>query len=324
MQTNKLLELYDEAYADVYDARFNVAEGYKHVADFEIEVLRQFLTVAESWLDVACGTGYFLSKFPGTKRAGFDYSPAMLNLAKRRNGDALFLQQGDFRDAQPEWENKWDLVSCMWGAYCYAESMNDINRLIRNLSDWTSEKGVCFFPLIDIEDVLYWRQSLKYRNPDIQVFGGPQYVTGVIWSYEDSMHNKMHENLISPHIEYLIERFSRVFSRIDVVYYPPYPHPVPGQRKGLIASGKNGNFTKEMSDVFEAIKVESDENKRNVLTMEQLEKMLNESSGEQAQTAEIKNDSMENEQNVGWLRKIWRALPEGAQGRIRRAIGEKK
>lgn len=323
MQKNDLLELYDETYADVYDARFNVAEGYKHVADFEIEVLQQFHTVVGNWIDIACGTGYFLSKFPGISRAGLDYSPSMLKLARERNPDALFLQQGDFRDKHPEWENKWDLVSCMWGAYCYVESMNDINQLIENLCSWTSENGVCFFPLIDIEDVLYWRQSLLYRNPDIQVFGGPQYVTGVIWTYEDSKHNKKHENLISPHIEYLTERFSQTFSRIDVVYYPPYPHPVPGQRKALIATGKNGNLREEMKNVFESIKEQSDENKRNVLTMEQLEKMLNNVPDNNAPDDKLDNSSLINERKAGWLRKIWRTLPQGVQSSIRKAIGEK-
>ncbi|MHC5820258.1 MAG: methyltransferase domain-containing protein [Nostoc sp.] len=42
------------------------------------------------WLEVACGTGYFLSCFPEIERAGLDISPAMLKVAKQANPARIF------------------------------------------------------------------------------------------------------------------------------------------------------------------------------------------------------------------------------------------
>ncbi|MCB1025375.1 MAG: class I SAM-dependent methyltransferase [Acidobacteria bacterium] len=318
METNKVIELYDEEYAEAYDDRFIHTEGYKHVTDFEIELLKGCLDYSENWLDVACGTGYFLSQFKGKERAGIDLSPGMLKLAKSRNEDALFIKQQDFRFENPDFDAKWDLVSSMWGAYCYVESMTEINKFIKNISDWTSDDGICFLPIIDLEDVLYWRESLQYCNPDIQIFGGPSYVNGVIWSYTDNLHNKHHENMIAAHTEYLTEQLAKQFSRIDIVYYPPYPPPIPGQRKGLIATGKNGKVSETAAKIFDEIAVASNDNREKVLSMAALEEMLD--PKEPLEVPQIEpSDKL---QDAGWLRSIWRRSPEFVKKSVRKVIGE--
>lgn len=330
METEKIPELYDKEYAQNYDDRFIYDKDYKHVTDFEVEVLEQLLSVSDSWLDVGCGTGYFMSKFPNATRAGLDLSPGMLSVARERNSTALFLEQGDFRTERPEWNGKWDVVSCMWCAYCYVESMSEIDSVIHNLSNWTSENGICFLPICDLEDVLFNRGELRHYNPDIEIFGGPCYVNGVVWSYVDSKYNKKHENLISPHIEYLIRLFKEKFSRVEIVYYPPFPFPIPGQRKALVAFGKNTALSPETEIVIEKILEKSREHKANVLSVEaaaEIYRKWAEQSGQSEQSEQAESSS-ENEvqqvapANAGWLRKTWRASPTKFQKLVRKILGE--
>src|SRR2546423_2406165 len=113
MRREDILELYDEEYAAHYNERLLLGDAYKETTEFEVSLLQEMLQPAGNWLDVACGTGYMLSQFPGVKRGGLDLSPSMLELAMRANPDADFVL-GDFLDDRPEWRNSWDLVSCMW------------------------------------------------------------------------------------------------------------------------------------------------------------------------------------------------------------------
>jgi trans-aconitate methyltransferase len=151
MDKNDVLEIYDEDYAQKYNQRFLLNEKSRKNADFEQETIRKLLgEIGEDakWLDVAGGTGYFLSRFPNLERAGLDISPAMLKVAKQANPDALFVQ-GDYRDKRPQWEGKWELVSCMWWAYSYVESLSELEKVIENFASWTSKRGICFLPVCD-------------------------------------------------------------------------------------------------------------------------------------------------------------------------------
>jgi ubiquinone/menaquinone biosynthesis C-methylase UbiE len=127
MDRRQVLTTYDEQYARTYDERFILSEHYRSKNEFEVEVLTELLQDGGHWLDVACGTGYFLSRFPGVPRAGLDISPAMLARAREANPDALFFREGDFTEDVPEWHGQWDLVTCMWYAYGMVESLAEVD-----------------------------------------------------------------------------------------------------------------------------------------------------------------------------------------------------
>src|SRR5437763_8239050 len=95
--------------------------------------------------DVACAAGWFLSQFAGRNRAGLDISPAILARAGIASPDAE-LRQGDFLEDQPAWHDRLDLVSCVWFAYCYVQTVDDVERLIANMAGWTSPTGVVSLP----------------------------------------------------------------------------------------------------------------------------------------------------------------------------------
>ncbi len=106
MNKNDVLEIYDEDYAEKYNQRFLINDLSKIDADFEQATIRKLLSElgeGAKWLDVACGTGYFLKCFPEIERAGLDISPAMLKVAKQTNPNALFFE-GDYKNKRPQWE----------------------------------------------------------------------------------------------------------------------------------------------------------------------------------------------------------------------------
>ena len=82
MTRDEIIRLYDEDYASTYEEQFLLSPLTKADTKFETDLLREFLKPGVTWLDVACGTGYFLRQFPEVERAGLDLSPAMLQRAR--------------------------------------------------------------------------------------------------------------------------------------------------------------------------------------------------------------------------------------------------
>lgn len=220
MSKDNVLEIYDENYAQEYNQRFLLNEASKKNADFEEETISKLLDeIGEraTWLDVACGTGYFLSRFSRVKRAGLDISPAMLEVAQQANPNAL-LVQGDYRDKRPQWENKWDLVSCMWWAYCYVESISELETVIANFADWASNQGICFFPVCDPEEMVTGGSKLSpIRN--VPGYGGEIQVSGIFWNWIDEESDKQHKHLLAPQVEAVVEIFKRHFDQVEIIEY---------------------------------------------------------------------------------------------------------
>jgi SAM-dependent methyltransferase len=128
MKPEEITRLYDEGYAVAYDEKFLLSPPAKPENDHELELLRGFLTAGVRWLDVACGTGYFLRHFPQIERAGIDLSPAMLRLAREANPGVVLFER-DFREPKASWADHWGLVSCMWYAYGLVDTVPLSGRL---------------------------------------------------------------------------------------------------------------------------------------------------------------------------------------------------
>ena len=114
MKPEALQQLYDEAYAEQYNARFITHQNHGGKTAAEREVLgKAFDRIGPSarWLDLACGTGYFLAQFPNINRTGLDLSPGMLGYARKNNPDVP-LVQGDFRNRDLFAPGSFDVISC--------------------------------------------------------------------------------------------------------------------------------------------------------------------------------------------------------------------
>jgi ubiquinone/menaquinone biosynthesis C-methylase UbiE len=64
MNRDEIVRLYDEAYAAIYEREFLLAPLVQSDTEAELALLKGFLTTGTTWLDVACGTGFFLRHFP--------------------------------------------------------------------------------------------------------------------------------------------------------------------------------------------------------------------------------------------------------------------
>lgn len=234
MKKEQVVDTYDEGYATTYNERF-LLNKCQVCSDHEIEIVRQLLVPGGRWLDVGCGTGYVLSRFPGVPRAGLDLAPAMLKLASQANPDALFLREGDFIDDVPEWYGQWALVTCMWYAYCLVESMAEVERVIKNLARWTSDLGACFVPLCD-PALLAADMRIPYRTAEA-FHGGTLMITGVIWTWSEES-GKQHQNVVTPQVEHMVTMFNEYFNVVEVVEYPLYKPGQNPQRKAIIAKAK--------------------------------------------------------------------------------------
>lgn len=227
-------DLYDAGYAEAYDERFLLAPWPKAGLDFEVDALRPFVErPGATWLDAGCGTGHVLSLFPGVDRAGLDLSPAMLEQAAAANEDVRELRQGDFREDIEEWHGAWDVVSCMWSAYQYVESMPEIDTVFGNLARWVAPGGTLFVPLSDLEDLRY--VDIPYEaDPD--VWYGTIALTGVTWSWTEDT-GKFHRHLVAPQAGHVVRLLEPHFEKVEVLRYPPF---FPGgiSRKAVLATGR--------------------------------------------------------------------------------------
>ncbi|MDJ1170552.1 UbiA family prenyltransferase [Roseofilum sp. BLCC_M154] len=237
MKKKHIHKIYDRNYAQNYNQRFLLNDLSKIDADFEQETIAQLLDEIgdnPQWLDVACGTGYFLSCFPEIKRAGLDISPAMLETARQAN-PSIPLIQGDYRDKRPEWESKWDLISCMFWAYCYVESFSELELVVANFANWTSERGVCFLPVCDPAELRHGEIVLPYTSRNMGAGGGLYRFEGIIWSWIDEEFGKHHLNLIVPQPEYMLSLFGKFFEDVKIINYAIFNG---AQRKAIVARSK--------------------------------------------------------------------------------------
>jgi len=231
MKAQDVERLYDESYAASYDSKFLESDLTAAVTRCEVALLRSLLTPQTRWLDVACGTGYFLREFPHVERVGLDLSPAMLERARLANPGAEFVR-GDFRAPAPDWVDRFGLVSSMWYAYCYVDTIPELEQVIRNLAAWTSPSGYCFLPLADPK--LIAGRELPYRANTI--FPGEVTITGILWSYVEEGGKKSHQHLVTPNPEFMLELFRELFERVEVCKYPQGGGE--WSRQALLASNK--------------------------------------------------------------------------------------
>jgi SAM-dependent methyltransferase len=215
----QIFTTYNKEYARTYDRKFNLSAHYRPAKEFELGLIGGLLEGREGWLDVACGTGWTLSRFPGVPRAGLDLSEPMLAIAREANPDALFFRQGDFTDEIPEWRRRWDLVTCLWYAYGIVETVAGVERVIANLAAWTSARGALFVPICDPEK-LGRGIRVPYLHRGIAFPPGTMRVTGVTWTWEEPT-GERHVNVVAPPIDHMMSVFRRHFDSVELVDYPP-------------------------------------------------------------------------------------------------------
>jgi Methyltransferase domain len=234
MDKKDLLNLYNQEYAEVYTASFLTAENFVECTQYEVSVIRDLLSEGSNWLDAACGTGYILHQFPTIYRSGFDASPAMLKVAHDLD-PSLTLYEHDFRNVRDEWKGKWDLISCMWYAYCYANTAAEIERVISNFTTWLSAHGTLFLPFCD-PNVLT-KLTIPHQPP-ADSDDGSLTIDAVIWTWTDEPSGRVHENLVAPTRQWMTRTLQHYFMDVELVRYPTFGMDCLKTRAAFIARNK--------------------------------------------------------------------------------------
>lgn len=217
MDREQIRALYDEPYAAAYDAKFIESALATPESEHEVRLLAKLLQSGSRWLDVACGTGYFLSRFPQQEREGLDLAPAMLAIATRANPGVKF-HEGDFLEPRPAWHGRWDLVSCMWYAYGLVNTLDQVAMLVANLAAWTAPSGKCFVPLADPR--LIAGVTLPY-DLEYPMAGSRIQVSAIVWSFIEDEGAKVHTHQLAPSVDWMVAEFRRHFETVTLETYPP-------------------------------------------------------------------------------------------------------
>jgi len=218
---DQIRSLYDDGYAARYDAWFLLTpdHGFQEKMRIELFTLQLLTRGVSAWLDVACGTGFFLKhgrSHGNLTVTGLDLSPAMLARAREANPDAELIE-GDFLESHQALEGRFGLVSSLWGAYGLQQSLDDVFQLIDNLTRWTAPGGTVFMPVFMPERFVALQESgelmagVTLDEPD-----------GSAWTYLEP-DGKCHSRVLAPPVGLLSERFSQAFERVSIEPYPPAP-----------------------------------------------------------------------------------------------------
>jgi len=233
MNTNETINTYDESYALSYNHRF-LTEEIKTLD--ELKVIQTLLKQKPDgrWLDLACGTGFYLRQFTEYKnRMGLDLSPDMLKVAQRINPDLVFLND-DFRNSSAVEIESFDVITSLWWAYSFAENLNQIIQFVENIKLWLKKDGICFVPIANISrDLLLSSTEVfpYYSSEDVPVYGGKMRMDAAFWSYIEP-NGKVHKEMLVPHMQKMKEYFLLYFKHVEIIEYAS------GYYNGIIASDK--------------------------------------------------------------------------------------
>lgn len=242
MRPDDVRTLYDEDTARTYNERWHGApwgNDTQHLA----EAIGRRVHPGIRWLDVGCGTGHFLSRFPGIDRAGTDLSPSMLGEARSASPDASFFEEWDFRNDNPEWHDGFTLVTCTGEPWSYVETIEETEQVVSNLARWTAHGGTCLLAIQDPLDLT--GMHLPYYIPTEPGMPGEITVKALVWSLTDRSHDhipeigtKRHHNMVWPLLEHWVATFGQHFLTIIIETLPHDPPWLNTPRRVLIAKDK--------------------------------------------------------------------------------------
>ncbi|MCC5952422.1 MAG: class I SAM-dependent methyltransferase [Acidimicrobiia bacterium] len=243
MQPDNVRRIYDEGTARTYRQSW-LGGAWDTERRLLVEAItRQVDRPDLRWLDAGCGTGYFLSEFPGLRRCGIDLSPSMLAHAQEANPDADFFEVWDLRDPNPQWHDTFSLVTCTGQPWSYLDTVAEMETVVENLASWTAPEGTCFFHVLDGLDLS--GIQLPYRVSSEPGFTGEIQLEAVVWSLEDRNHEddpsigvKYHKHMIWPALDHWITLFERHFRNVCVETLPREPDWQVTGRRILLASDK--------------------------------------------------------------------------------------
>ncbi len=232
MKSDDVKALY-RVYAKDYNELWHLGGEWAGETGHHLDTLRSLIGPDTRWLDVGCGSGFYLSQFPGVVRGGLDLTPEMLAEAASGSPDAEVFRQGDMRDDVEEWHDSWDLVTSTGQAWTYVDTVGEVHTVADNMARWTAPGGKVFVQVVDLLD--FADATLPY-NWTGERAPYETFVSGTVWSTWDG--EKIHEDMIAPSLDLWVQWFSKHFKRIEIIRWPHWPAVVRVPRRSILASEK--------------------------------------------------------------------------------------
>lgn len=151
-------ELYD-TYARLYDIIYYKEEQYQREVDFLINVKPDD---SLKILDLCGGTGSHANLLvkKGHQVVVVDRSLPMLEIARKKNSSIKTINEDICKYKTKE---KFDLITCMYGAIHYTESISQLKKLIQNSLKMLKKNGKVIFDLRYFKN-LPENNQLDYNN----------------------------------------------------------------------------------------------------------------------------------------------------------------
>ncbi|MBF6978210.1 class I SAM-dependent methyltransferase [Aerococcaceae bacterium zg-BR22] len=150
--------------AKVYD-RFNDLETYEQWLDFTLSAVNQ---QPKKVLDVACGTGWFISllaPFVG-EITGMDIDEEMLAIARREDPEQVVMyRQGDML-AMTAYPTDYDLVTCYADSLCFLDNPQQVQQAIQQMLERLTPGGTLLFDVWTPYQVTTGFDNFSYFDSD--------------------------------------------------------------------------------------------------------------------------------------------------------------
>ena len=114
--------------------------------------LQQHAIAPKNAMDLACGTGILCEILHknGINASGMDFSAGMIAIARQRNPEIPYTV-ADMITFRPD--TQYDLVTCTGDALNHIASLADVERIFRNVYDYTSPGGYFIFDILNEREV---------------------------------------------------------------------------------------------------------------------------------------------------------------------------
>lgn len=193
MVRRKSEAIYDEFYASRYDAIYD-----DHEYDDDVVRIRPFLDrvgVGDRILDVGCGTGTHCAivRESHPRVEGLDLSPAMLEVARRKNPGLAFTQ-GNLLDPGLFSPGTFVLIFSVWDVLNYLESTEEFRVAFDNFRRWLRPGGWLCVEMM-VQDPRPATRSKTHADvnvdrPGLRVYG--------LWDLRDPSRNVYKEEVRTP------------------------------------------------------------------------------------------------------------------------------
>lgn len=209
--------IYDNAYADTYDALYLHPWPNKHRHNLATlaRILESLPSEGCRWLDLCCGQAWHFAQFPASiVKVGLDISPAQLRRARQRNPDASFIQ-GDVLQPnilRPDFTGSaFDLVTSFWGAYCYLDDPVMIGTFVDKAISWTRRGGSVYLEILLAEMLESFNRSAFAGESGFRVTARSSDFSR--WSYRDCGGEHL---MTSPPLAFFTSRVEPFFESVNV------------------------------------------------------------------------------------------------------------